>query len=84
MQKPARQDYDFLATIRMRDKLIGWAIIFTPLLAMLLLLKLCYRPEPIEPRYVYGCYASNVARAYLSMQDQFHSIILCSIQQVMK
>ncbi|TCP95284.1 hypothetical protein C8J46_11413 [Sphingomonas sp. PP-F2F-A104-K0414] len=61
MQNPAGQDYDFFATIRMRDKLIGWAIIFTPLLAMLLLLKLCYRPEPIEPRYVYGCYASNVA-----------------------
>ena len=61
MQKPEGRDYDFFATISMRDKLIGWAIIFTPVLAMLLLLKLCYRPEPIEPRYVYGCYASKVA-----------------------
>ncbi len=61
MQRPEGRDYDFFATISMRDKLIGWAIIFTPVLAMLLLLKLCYRPEPIEPRYVYGCYASKVA-----------------------
>ena len=61
MQKPEDRDYDFFATISMRDKLIGWAIIFTPMLAMLLLLKLCYRPEPIDPRYVYGCYDSKVA-----------------------
>lgn len=61
MQKPEERDYDFFAMISMRDKLIGWAIIFTPMLAMLLLLKLCYRPETIEPRYVYGCYATKLA-----------------------
>lgn len=61
MQKPEGQDYDFFATISMWDNLIGWTVLFTPVLTMLLLLKLCYRPEPIDPRYVYGCYESKVA-----------------------
>jgi hypothetical protein len=61
MQEPDERDYDFFAAIRMRDKVVGWAIIVIPVLAMLLLLKLYYRPESLEPRYVYGCYASEVA-----------------------
>jgi hypothetical protein len=61
MQQPDGRDYDFFAAISMRDKLAGWAIIFTPVLAMLILLELFYRPEPLEPQYVYGCYASDAA-----------------------
>jgi hypothetical protein len=61
MQQPDGRDYDFFAAIRLRDKVFGGAIMFTPVLAMLLLLKLFYRPEPLDPRYVYGCYASDAA-----------------------
>ncbi|MCP3733660.1 hypothetical protein M9979_02025 [Sphingomonas sp. RP10(2022)] len=59
MQRLDGQDYDFFAGIKLRDKVFGWAIIFTPVLVMLILLKLFYQPESIEARYVYGCYSSN-------------------------
>ncbi len=54
-------DNGFFEGIRMRDRLLGWAIIFCPLLLLIILLKIFYRPELIDPSYVFGCYAADGA-----------------------
>jgi hypothetical protein len=54
-------DDDFFAHIRMRDKLLGWSIIFVPIIVTFILLRVFHEPERIDPRNVFGCYASEQA-----------------------
>jgi hypothetical protein len=39
-----------------RDRVIGWVILIGPLILLFILGALLIRPDPIDPRIVWGCY----------------------------
>jgi len=47
---------DFFRTVPGRAKALGWTILMGPLILLLILGALFLRPEPIDPRTVWGCY----------------------------
>lgn len=52
------EDYDFFASVRFRDKLMGFSIIGLPIIATIIFLIFYVKPEPIERHYVFGCFDS--------------------------
>lgn len=63
MRRFGNTEEGFFSGTRFRDSVFGWSIIFGPILISAILLKLFYKPEPIEPHYVFGCYVAESAPA---------------------
>ena len=47
---------DFFSRIPGRAKVLGWAILMGPLILLFIVGALFLRPDPIDPRTVWGCY----------------------------
>jgi hypothetical protein len=47
--------------VPLKAKVVGWAIIFIPLFALVFLGAMFLRPEPIAQRLVWGCYVADDA-----------------------
>ena len=59
----------FFSGARLRDRLIGWSIIFVPLILLVALGMIFLRPIPIPKDNVLGCYLANGAPALTVSRD---------------
>ena len=61
---------DFFRTMPVRAQAIGWAILMGPPILLFILGALFLRPDPIDPRTVWGCYRLEDAPPLLVRPDR--------------
>ncbi|MBB5687682.1 hypothetical protein [Sphingobium boeckii] len=60
--------------VPLKAKVVGWGIIFIPLVVLLLLAAIFLRPEPINQRLVWGCYVAANAPPLDIREDAIYII----------